>query len=121
MQGGKDGEEEAESGGGQVLDLPVHPLLQTTNANRDLYSAQSKASGVSTSQSKGLHNYKPSIIASYGSFLEDHMSDKAYLSGNENSKQAGSSALAAKEANEEDNSDQPASNAYSADVAALIW
>ena len=49
------------------------------------------------------------------------MSDKAYLSGNENSKQAGSSALAAKEANEEDNSDQPASNAYSADVAALIW
>eukprot|EP00731_Ephydatia_muelleri_P023808 Em0016g79a len=91
---------------------------KTTKANRDMYSTQP-----STPQSTNLHNYKPSIIASYGSLLEDHLNDKGYLSGTGDSKEAASSVptSAAKGANDEDKSDQPANNAYSAEVAALIW
>ena len=117
-QGEEEGSSVADGGGGQVLELPVHPMLQTTKANRDMYSTQP-----STPQSTNLHNYKPSIIASYGSLLEDHLNDKGYLSGTGDSKEAASSVptSAAKGANDEDKSDQPANNAYSAEVAALIW
>ena len=104
-------------GGGQVLALPVHPMLQTNKANRDLYSAQPMGSPQSTS----LHNYKPSVIASYGSLLGDHMNDKGYLSSTEGDTKEPSAGVPSQTVTENDDKSDQASSAYSADVAALIW
>lgn len=115
-------EGEAPDGGGQVLELPVHPMLQTTKANRDPYSAPPKTAA-STPQSPSIFNNKLSIMASYGSLLESHLNDKGYLAGAEGDAKNNATPTTAPPAAKEskDNSEQPDASAYSTDVAALIW
>ena len=111
--------EGTDGGGGQVLELPVHPMLQTTRTNRDLYSTPLKSVG--SPQSSNLHNYKPSIIASYGPLLEDNLNHKGYLSGTEeDTKESVPKVPTSTTVEVEDKVDQP-SAAYSTEIAALIW